>query len=191
MSELLTPDERKYLLKLARSSIEQAVRGLPLPPLVPSEWSRNLQELGASFVTLTITRSGALPGCIGALEAYQPLAEDVREHAVAAAQEDYRFPPVQEQELDQILIEISRLTQPEELDYSSPEDLLQKLQPGKDGIILRDGWRRATFLPQVWEKVRSKEEFLDQLCRKMGAVGDHWRRKHLDVQRYQVEEFHE
>ena len=121
----------------------------------------------------------------------QPLVEDVREHAIAAAQQDYRFPPVQESELMHILIEISRLTAPNSLEYSSPQDLLEKLQPGRDGVILRDGWKRATFLPQVWEKVHSKEEFLDQLCRKMGAVGDHWRRKHLEALTYQVEEFHE
>jgi len=191
MSEPLTPFERSYLFKLARSSIEQAVSGQPLTPMDPAEWTESLREPGASFVTLTLTRSGALRGCIGALEAYQPLAEDVREHAVAAAREDYRFPPLQKHELSAIHIEISRLTQPVTLDYSTPQDLLQKLQTGRDGVILRDGWKRATFLPQVWEKVNSKEEFLDQLCRKMGAVGDHWRRNHLDVQVYQVEEFHE
>jgi uncharacterized protein len=191
MSEPLTPDERTYLLKLARASIEQVVSSQALTPLDPTEWTESLREPGASFVTLTLTRSGALRGCIGALEAYQPLAEDVREHAVAAAREDYRFPPVQENELSAIHIEISRLTSPVQLDYSTPQDLLQKLHQGRDGVILRDGWKRATFLPQVWEKVRGKEEFLDQLCRKMGAVGDHWRRKHLDVQIYQVEEFHE
>ena len=191
MSEPLTNAERKYLLKLARTSIEQAVRGQRLSPLVPSEWTETLQAPGASFVTLTLTHSGALRGCVGALEAYQPLAEDVCEHAIAAAQKDYRFPPVNGSELETIQVEISRLTKPEPLDYSSPEDLLEKLQPGRDGVILRDDWKRATFLPQVWEKVRGKEEFLDQLCRKMGTVGDHWRRKHLEVLTYQVEEFHE
>ena len=191
MSEPLTLAEREYLLKLARTSIEQAVRGELLSPLVSSEWTETLREPGVAFVTLTLTRSGALRGCVGALEAYQPLAEDVREHAIAAAQKDYRFPPVNKSELGAIQVEISRLTKPEHLEYSSPEDLLEKLEPGRDGVILRDDWKRATFLPQVWEKVNSKEEFLAQLCRKMGVVGDHWRRKHLEVLTYQVEEFHE
>ncbi|MFC2028826.1 AmmeMemoRadiSam system protein A [Chloroflexota bacterium] len=191
MSESLTPAERKYLLKLARTSMEQAVRGQPLTSLDPSEWSNSLREEGASFVTLTLVHSGALRGCVGALEAYQPLAFDVREHAIAAALKDYRFPPVAEHELHSIQVEISRLTQPVPLEYDSPEDLLNKLTVGRDGVLLQDGWKRATFLPQVWEKVNSKQEFLDNLCRKMGVVGDHWRRKHLQISLYQVEEFHE
>ena len=70
-------------------------------------------------------------------------------------------------------------------------DLLEKLRPGVDGVILRDGGRRATFLPQVWEKLPDKADFLDHLCAKMGAAPDTWRKRHLQVQTYQVEEFHE
>jgi AmmeMemoRadiSam system protein A len=132
-----------------------------------------------------------LRGCIGALEPYQALAEDVREHAVAAALEDYRFPPVQRAELGNIQIEVSRLTIPEKLDYRDPADLLAKLHPGVDGVILRDGIRRATFLPQVWEKIPDAKSFLANLCYKMGAAPDAWKRKHLEVLVYQVEEFHE
>jgi len=120
------------------------------------------------------------------LEPNQSLAEDVREHAVAAALQDYRFPPVQAEELAQIEIEVSRLTLPEPLEYKTTDDLLDKLRPGVDGVILRDGFRRATFLPQVWEKVADKEEFLSHLCLKMGASPDLWRRKHLEVLVYQV-----
>jgi AmmeMemoRadiSam system protein A len=148
-----------------------------------------LQAEGASFVTLTV--HGDLRGCIGALEPYQPLAEDVREHAVAAALEDYRFPHVQENELAKITIEVSRLTVPLPLEYRDPDDLLAKLRPGVDGVILRDGFRRATFLPQVWEKIPDKAAFLANLCYKMGAAPDTWKRKHLEVLIYQVEEFHE
>ena len=130
-------------------------------------------------------------GCIGALEPYQPLAEDVREHAVAAALDDYRFPPVQKSELAKIEIEVSRLTVPAPLEYAGPDDLLVQLHPGVDGVILRDGFRRATFLPQVWEKIPEKAAFLANLCYKMGAGPDTWRNKHLQVLVYQVEEFHE
>lgn len=177
------------LLKLARQSIEHAVRGQALPPLHLAALTPSMQAHGASFVTLTL--AGELRGCVGALEPYQPLAEDVREHAIAAAREDYRFPQVREAELQDIQIEISRLTMPEPLEYTTPEDLLSKLQPGLDGVILKDGWKRATFLPQVWDKVSSKEEFLDHLCYKMGVARDLWRRKHLEVLIYRVEEFHE
>jgi AMMECR1 domain-containing protein len=65
------------------------------------------------------------------------------------------------------------------------------LRPNIDGIVIRDGMRRATFLPQVWEKILNPEDFLDQLCLKMGSAPDLWRRKKLEVLTYQVEEFHE
>lgn len=185
----LSSGDRTYLLKLARESITRAVARKPLPEIDLPSLSVELQQAGASFVTLTI--HGRLRGCIGALEAYQPLVEDVREHAVSAALEDYRFPPVLPAEVPTLHIEISRLTNPHPLEYSDSDDLLQKLRPGVDGIILRDGARRATFLPQVWEQVPEKEEFLTHLCMKMGAAGDLWRSKKLGVQTYQVEEFQE
>ncbi len=189
MTEKLTQLERSMLLKLARQSIEHAVRGQGLPPLHLAAMTPSMQALGASFVTLTL--SGELRGCVGALEPTRPLAEDVRHNAVAAAQEDYRFPPVGAAELKEIHIEISRLTVPVPLEYTTPEDLLNKLQTGLDGVIIKDGWKRATFLPQVWEKLAGKEEFLEQLCYKMGVARDLWRRNHLDVLTYRVEEFHE
>lgn len=185
----LTNADRSTLLTLARESITRAVGGKPQPEIQLGTFSTNLQKVGASFVTLT--KNGALRGCIGALEAYQPLVEDVCEHAVAAALEDYRFPSVKSAEVPEIRIEISRLTIPNVLEYSDSADLLQKLCPRVDGVILRDGARRATFLPQVWEQVPDPEEFLSHLCLKMGAGGDLWRQKKLGVQVYQVEEFQE
>ncbi len=189
MTDQLTLEEKQRLLTLARQALEHGVRGQPLPAIEDASLTPTLRANGASFVTLTVR--GNLRGCIGALEPYQSLAEDVREHAIAAALEDYRFPPVQERELADIHIEVSRLTQPVPLEYSTADDLLAKLRPGVDGVILKDGFRRATFLPQVWEKVIDKEEFLSHLCMKMGAPSDQWKRKHLDVLVYQVEEFHE
>ena len=190
MKENLTLNEQKTLLRIAREAIEHAVRGEKSSPQNSSTLSPNLREQGASFVTLTINKR--LRGCIGALEAYQPLADDVREHAVAAALEDPRFPPVSEDELNRIQIEVSRLTRPIPLEYKDADDLLSKLRPHVDGVILKDGYsRRATFLPQVWEKIPNPSEFLNNLCYKMGARDDLWRTKHLDVLVYQVEEFHE
>jgi AmmeMemoRadiSam system protein A len=189
MDSSLNQEEKQTLLKLARQALETGVRGQPLEPLDLSALTPVLRAPGASFVTLT--DHGELRGCIGALEPFQPLAEDVREHAVAAALQDYRFPPVQERELKDIEIEVSRLTIPHALEYSDADDLLAKLRPGIDGVILRDGFRRATFLPQVWEKLPRKEDFLRQLCYKMGASPDLWRLKHPEVLVYQVEEFHE
>ena len=185
----LNPQERATLLRLARQALEDGVNGRPLAHLDLEQLSPRLRQPGAAFVTLTIR--GELRGCVGALEASQPLAEDVREHAIAAALEDYRFSPVQPSELRTIALEVSCLTQPQPLEYDRPEELLARLRPGVDGVVLRDGLRRATFLPKVWEKVPDAEIFLSMLCRKMGAASDLWRLKKLTVLTYQVEEFHE
>jgi uncharacterized protein len=185
----LSDEEQKVLLRLAREAMEGAVKEGKPPRLDSSTLTPRLKEQGASFVTLTI--GGQLRGCIGALQAYQPLAEDVREHAIAAALEDPRFPPVESQELNAINIEVSYLTEPYPLEYSSTDELIKKLHPNVDGVILSDGLRRATFLPQVWEKIPDPANFLDNLCYKMGANADAWKRKHLDVMIYQVQEFHE
>lgn len=185
----LTLDERTILLQLARQALVEAVHGRPLPAVNLDALPPPLGQPGASFVTLT--EAGELRGCIGALEPYQPLALDVCEHAAAAGLQDPRFPPVQPAELPQIKIEISRLTQPVDLPYDHPEDLPGRLRPGVDGVTLMDGWRRATFLPQVWEKLPNPPEFLNHLCYKMGVAPDLWRHKKLRVQVYQVEEFHE
>ena len=190
MQDRLTIEEQKVLLRLAREAMEQGVRGRKLPPLDETLLTPNLREEGSSFVTLT--EHGELRGCIGSLEPHQSLVEDVREHAVAAALQDPRFPPVEAAELNGIRIEVSRLTPPVPLEYKDANDLLAKLCPHVDGVILRDGaFHRATFLPQVWEKIPNPVEFLDNLCYKMGAKPDLWRRKHLDVLTYKVEEFHE
>jgi AmmeMemoRadiSam system protein A len=187
--ERLSQDEKDQLLRLARQALEQGVNQQPVTPPDYTRLSPRLREEGACFVTLT--NHGQLRGCIGSIEPRQPLAEDVQEHAVDAALQDYRFPPVEPLELTDIEIEISRLTVPAPLEYQNPTDLPEALRPGIDGVILRDGWRRATFLPQVWEKIPDPEEFLALLCQKMGAPADLWKRRKLEVSIYQVEEFHE
>jgi AmmeMemoRadiSam system protein A len=185
----LSEADRAFLLNLARLTIENFLHNKPKPKLDKNALNPALREDGACFVTLTI--NGYLRGCVGALEAYQSLAEDVCEHAIAAAFQDYRFPPVQLSEVNRLKIEISRLTKPEPIDYIDPSDLLHKLKPNIDGVVIRDGMRRATFLPQVWEKIPDREEFLEQLCMKMGSEPDLWRKKKLEVLTYRVEEFHE
>jgi len=185
----LSQQEKQFLLSLARASIDRAIHRQPLPEIILEGLSDILKNEGAAFVTLT--KEKKLRGCIGALEAYQPLVMDVREHAVAAAMEDYRFRPVSAPELSSISIEISRLTQPMPLEYPDAGTLIDLLRPGVDGVILSDGFRRATFLPQVWEQLPNPEDFLAHLCHKMGVDPDTWRKKHLVISIYQVEEFHE
>lgn len=185
----LTPQDKAYLLKLARETITAAVNRQPRSNILIGELPTVLREPGASFVTLTI--DGHLRGCIGTLEAYQPLALDVQTRATQAALEDYRFYPVTKDELPRIDIEISRLTPSTPLTYSQPSELPALLRLGIDGVVLADGHRRATYLPQVWEQLPNAEEFLSSLCVKMGASKNLWREKLLTVELYQVEEFRE
>jgi uncharacterized protein len=186
---MLAEDARRTLLEIARAAISAGVAGHPAPPLDLVSLPVELRAEGACFVTLT--RHGNLRGCIGSLEARRALALDVREHAQDAALQDYRFPPVTAAELDSLHIEISVLTKPEPLAYSTAEELARALKPGVDGVILAQGRQRATFLPQVWEQLPEAQIFLSHLCEKMGAAPDLWRKTHLEVFTYQVECFEE
>lgn len=185
----LSPDDRRYLLRLARESIEHAARGESLPSVDVDSAPEDLRRDGASFVTLN--QRGRLRGCIGSLEAQRPLVLDVRKNAVDAALHDPRFPPVQPHEVEGLDIEISVLSAPEALDYETSDELVAKLCPGVDGVVIERGWHRATFLPQVWEKLPDPHEFLQRLCLKAGLAPDVYRSSELDVYIYRVEEFEE
>lgn len=191
MNEHLTDEDKKILLAVARDAIVNTTQDKRIEELDITKYSTLLREFGASFVTLHRKCDGQLRGCIGVLEAYQPLVVDVRCHAIAAAFEDYRFPPVTVSEIHDLTIEISRLTAPVILEYDNPQKLPGLLRQGVDGVILKDGYSKATFLPQVWEQLPDPEDFLAHLCRKMGNRPDLWKKKLLDVSIYQVEEFHE
>lgn len=188
-TQSLTPEEQQILLKLARETIGRALQGDPEPPPVPEPLTSRLQEPGAAFVTLTL--GGTLRGCIGSLVARRPLVIDVRENALAAAFEDPRFPPLTLSEFPRLHIEISVLTAPQPLSYDGPDDLLRKLRPEVDGVIIERGWQRATFLPQVWEQLPNPVEFLEHLCYKAGLPINAWRWPDLKVSTYQVEKFEE
>ena len=186
-NHILSIEEKQTLLKLARVAIKRKANNLSSLKIELADYPANLQKIHATFVT--ITKKGLLRGCIGTLEAYQSLVEDVYEHAVAAAFEDFRFPPVQLKEVNQLKIEVSVLSEPEVLDFNDPIEIVDKIRVGIDGVVINDGVRRATFLPQVWEKVPDPEDFLSQLCYKMGAAPDCWRSNNLRISVYQVDEF--
>jgi AmmeMemoRadiSam system protein A len=186
---MLADASQKTLLQTARSAIEAKLKNQAAPRIDISLIPEELRADGACFVTLTL--KGLLRGCIGSLEARQPLVLDVQEHAVDAAFQDFRFPPLAAGEWEDLHIEVSVLSKPEVLEYSKPEELPDKLNPGKDGVILSHGLRRATFLPQVWEQIPTPTLFLDMLCEKMGADPNLWRRVKLDVMTYQVQCFEE
>ncbi len=137
-----------------------------------------LDAPGASFVTLTSGRApgGALRGCIGSLEARRPLREDVKANAVAAALHDPRFAPLTARELDDTVVEVSVLSAPTVLPAADEAELLARLRPGVDGVVLSACGRRATFLPQVWEQLPDPADFLARLRRKAGLPADYWGR---------------
>ncbi len=186
---ILSQQDRLHLLQIARQALEKSVLDQLIPQINISKLSPPLSALGASFVTLL--KSGRLRGCIGSLEPTRPLAIDVQNRTVAAASNDYRFPVVIPEELSAIKIEISRLSQPQPIDYTDPEELCTQLRPGIDGVVLHEGSQRATFLPQVWSNLPLPKDFLGELCQKMGADRNLWRHKMLEIEIYQVEEIHE
>lgn len=182
----LTESERNILLKLARDSIEHGLRtGKPLKIKI-SNYASELTVDRACFVTLE--RQGQLRGCIGMLEAVRPLVEDVAENAFAAAFRDPRFPPLSEDELADLDIHISILSPAELIDFSSEQDLLSKIRPGIDGLILQDGYHRGTFLPSVWEQLPDPRQFLRHLKQKAGLPTDYWSDS-VKISRYTTEMF--
>jgi AmmeMemoRadiSam system protein A len=148
-----------------------------------------LRDHGATFVTLTI--NNRLRGCIGSLSATAPIATSVRDNALNAAFHDPRFAPLGLPELAQVHIEVSVLSEPAALAYTDADDLLSRLRPGIDGVIIKKGAAGATFLPQVWQQLPRPEAFLDHLCMKAGLLPDQWRRGDLTIQVYQVQYFEE
>jgi AmmeMemoRadiSam system protein A len=185
----LSTSDRRYLLNLARQTIARVLGGEDPPPVVLDNLCQRLREPGASFVTLTI--DGRLRGCIGSIEPRRALALDVRENALGAAFRDPRFPPLSRGELSRVTVEVSVLTLPRPLTYGSPEELLTRLRPNVDGVIIERGWQRATYLPQVWEKLPDPRQFLESLCMKAGLAPNCYRQPDLLVHTYQVEKFSE
>jgi AmmeMemoRadiSam system protein A len=187
MSALLSIHEKKCLLDLAWQSLEEAVAAGDLSPWSPEGFPSRLLENGATFITLYY--NGKLRGCVGAVEARRPLAEDVRGNTVAAAFHDPRFSRVQAPELEGITIAISILSPLQELVYSDADDLIGQIRPRVDGILINQGEQRATFLPKVWEKIPEPPRFLSVLCEKMGVPEDTWQTERLRVFVYQTDDF--
>ncbi len=185
----LTKEEGRLLVKLARAAVEEAVRHRRRLKVDLTQFPPPLRENKGCFVTLT--ERGELRGCIGHIFPQEPLYQAVIDNAWAAALEDPRFPPVSLAELPLLEIEVSVLTVPQPLPFSSPEDLLAKLRPHVDGVVLKVGPAMATFLPQVWEQLPDKREFLEHLSRKAGCARDAWCGPHVSVMTYQVQVFHE
>lgn len=180
----LTEEERQFLINLAWQTLRQFVFDRSLPKIPLEVVPPRLREPWACFVTLR--RQGMLRGCIGTLTADQPLYLAVMENARNAAR-DPRFPILEDWELDDLSVEISILSKPRRLEYRTPEELLKKLRPGVDGVILQWHGARATFLPQVWEELPDPEQFLTHLSHKAGLPGDIWQHPETRIWTYQAE----
>ncbi|MFN3978086.1 AmmeMemoRadiSam system protein A [Sulfurihydrogenibium azorense] len=182
----ISEEEGKFLLKLARKSIEYYLTYRSILPIderdIPFD---NLKRKGASFVTIE-TKYGNLRGCIGSIIPYRPLYEDVIHNAVSAAVSDPRFPPLTLEELPNVKIKVSVLTYPKPLIYKDWKDLLEKLKPFEDGVIIKYKNHSATFLPDVWEDIPEKELFLSHLCLKAGLPPDFWKTGLSEVYTYKT-----
>ena len=185
------PDvDKKQLHQLALDSIQYSLdKGSSErfeSTLVIHSFSEALQQHRASFVTLQINHE--LRGCIGTLEAYQPLVIDVVQNARSAAFHDPRFNPLSKSELPLLETHISVLSVPEPMDFVSEKDLLQQIRPGIDGLILTAPGHRGTFLPSVWESLPTTEQFWMHLKNKAGLPQNYWNSA-IKVERYTTESF--
>ena len=182
----LSSEDQQTCLQVAKQSIEHGLQQGSALLVTTIDYSPNLQQQLATFVTLH--KQGELRGCIGALEAYQPLINDVAEHAYAAAFRDPRFSAVSENEYKQLEVEISVLGKPVVIDFTDEDDLLNQLRPGIDGLILEYGSNRGTFLPTVWEQLPDKIDFFNHLKNKAGLPMDWWQ-DDVEVSRYETFSF--
>ena len=190
-AQLIGEKEGNALLNVARATIAEKLNAPDdnAGDAAASIADDILNMRRGTFVTLKIDHQ--LRGCIGNLSPDRKLIDSIKENAISAAFRDPRFRPLSRDELDRVDIEISLLTEPQPLAYTDGKDLIAKLRPHIDGVILRKGPYSSTFLPQVWEQLPDPEMFLDHLCLKAGLPAKAWRQPGLEVMTYQVQYFEE
>ena len=130
---------------------------------------------------VTITKRGALRGCIGYVTTNKPLAQAVQELARAAAMDDPRFPPLQEQELGSISVEVSVLSKPALIKGEDAAAKRAAFIPGETGLIVQRGWASGLLLPQVFDEETRSEEALAMTCEKAGLPKSAWHDKETKV----------
>ena len=185
--EDISDEYGKFLVSLARRAIEEYVRnGKRISP--PKNTPSKLREKAGAFVTLNKIVDGEeeLRGCIGYILPHFPLVEAVIDAAISAATRDPRFDPVLEYELESIVVEVTVLTPLQKIDVSNPNEYLEKIEIGKDGLLLEWKGFGGTLLPQVpveynWDV----KTFLEHLCLKSGLPTDCWKWKDTVIYRYQ------
>jgi len=185
-------EKGKVLVKLARKSVESCFSGDEKEVEEMLKSYDFLREERGVFVTIHTYPKKKLRGCIGFPLPVYSLGKGVVKAARSAAFEDPRFPPLQENELENVVFEVSVLTEPEKINYNSCEELLEKIEKYKDGLILRIGPYSGLFLPQVWKEISDKESFLGHLCFKAGIPDPNcWKSKAAEIYKFRVEAFEE
>ncbi|MFW5970189.1 MAG: AmmeMemoRadiSam system protein A [Halofilum sp. (in: g-proteobacteria)] len=173
------------LIAVAERAIDHGL-AYGLPPMVEIDrWPGPLRAERASFVTL-LAADRSLRGCIGTIEPHRPLVDDINANAFAAAFEDPRFPPLRAAERPGLSCELSILTPPEPMTFTDEADLLKRLRPGVDGVLIEAGERRGTLLPAVWEQLPDPAEFWSTLKAKAGLAQE-MLPDNLAVYRYRAE----
>lgn len=172
MPHNITAGDQQLLLDVAEASLLELVNAGRELELATDDLPAHLCVQRATFVTLR--RNGDLRGCMGSLLPRFPLAQDVAHNAYAAAAHDPRFSPLTSAELTGLHMQISLLTLPERMQFSSERELLAQIHPGVDGLTLTLGHHRGTLLPSVWEMCPDKREFLEHLKHKAGLAKDFW-----------------
>jgi AmmeMemoRadiSam system protein A len=180
----MSTERGPILLSLARTAIARSL-ALPAPRTATAWW---LLKPGASFVSLI--QESRLRGCVGTMRARRPLAQDVKQNAVAAATRDPRFSSLKPDELESVLIEVSLLSALQELRFASEEDAISQLRPGLDGVFMEYRGQRGTFLPQVWQALPQREEFFTQLKAKTSLPRAFWSNE-VKLWRYTIEKWKE
>jgi AmmeMemoRadiSam system protein A len=184
----MTKEDKAALLRLARSAIEaELIKGAKVRR--PENLAPVMKEKRGCFVTLH--KKGTLRGCIGNIEPVKPLVSCVEENALNAAFCDPRFASLVKEELEDINIEISVLSVPQQLYFEDADDLKKKLKPGIHGVILSSNFHKSTFLPQVWNQLPDIEIFLDHLCLKAGTEKGCWKNKETRIHTYEARYFSE
>jgi AmmeMemoRadiSam system protein A len=188
---MLNKQLSQILLSLARQTIEERLGVPPSSPIQPGILhDPALNRKQAVFVTLI--KSGQLRGCVGSLTAEDTIIVGLKKNSINAAFHDSRFPPLDREELNNLKIEISLLSEPQPLAYKNDKELINKLRPAIDGVIIKaNNGAGATFLPQVWDQLPNPVVFLNHLCQKAGLAESVWQTGQLDIRIYQVQKLTE
>ncbi|MEM0243550.1 MAG: AmmeMemoRadiSam system protein A [Candidatus Aenigmatarchaeota archaeon] len=180
-------ETKKFIINLAKKAIEVYVKANRIISK-PREYPSELNEKRGVFVTIykKVNNQSYLRGCIGLPYPTKPLIEGIIEAAISATR-DPRFPPLDEKELKEIFVEVSILSKPEKIEGKNYKEILEKIRPFKDGIIIKKGTKSALFLPQVWDDIPKKEEFLSYLCIKAGLPPNEWTKEGTEFYKFEAE----